>query len=105
MSEAQPVQRKPGITLGKRRISPEDLAEEARVIEDNFPKHRTLHLKPHDSAIQHPNRVEIVVTEEVLLATAHHVAQDTSKNPADFCSAIVISVRIRIGNTSLLTNL
>lgn len=85
MSEAQPVQRK-GITLGtKRRMSPEDFAaEKMRVIEDNFPKHRTLHLKPNEGVPRGSNRVEIVVTEEVLLATAHHVAQDTSKESGGF---------------------
>ena len=85
MSEPQPVQRK-GITLGtKRRMSPDDFAaEKMRVIEDNFPKHRTLHLKPNEGVPRGSNRVEIVVTEEVLLATAHHVAQDTSKESGGF---------------------
>ncbi len=85
MSEAEPIRRK-GITLGvQRRMSPEDLAtEDSRVIEDNFPKHRTLHLKPNDGAIQRGSRIDIVVTEEVLLATAHHVARDTSKESGGF---------------------
>ena len=85
MSEAEPIRRK-GITLGvQRRMSPEDLAtEDGRVIEDNFPKHRTLHLKPNDGAIQRGSRIDIVVTEEVLLATAHHVARDTSKESGGF---------------------
>ncbi len=85
MSDPQPVQRK-GITIGtKRRMSPDDFAaEKMRVIEDNFPKHRTLHLKPNDGAIPRGSRTEIVVTEEVLLATAHHVAQDTSKESGGF---------------------
>ena len=85
MSEAEPIRRK-GITLGvQRRMSPDDLAtEDGRVIEDNFPKHRTLHLKPNDGAIQRGSRIDIVVTEEVLLATAHHVARDTSKESGGF---------------------
>lgn len=85
MSDAQPIRRK-GITLGvPRRMSPEELAaEKTRIIEENFPQHRTLHLKPKDEIIIPIERVEIVVTEEVLLATAHHVAQDTSKESGGF---------------------
>jgi len=85
MSEAQPIRRK-GIKLGEsRRMSPEELAvEKTRIIEENFPQHRTIHLKPKDEMILPIERVEIVVTEEVLLATAHHVAQDTSKESGGF---------------------
>lgn len=85
MSDAQPIRRK-GITLGApRRMSADEMsAVESRIIEENFPKHRTLHLKPIDDAPQLGDYSEIVVTEEVLLATAHHVAQDLTKESGGF---------------------
>ena len=85
MSDAQPI-RKKGITLGNpRRMSPDEMAaEEARIIEENFPKHRTLHLKPNGGTAQTGERIDIVVTEEVLLATAHHVAQDMVRESGGF---------------------
>ncbi|CAN5236754.1 hypothetical protein BH10ACI1_BH10ACI1_04130 [soil metagenome] len=85
MSDAQPIRRK-GITLGvPRRLSPDELAaEEARIIEENFPKHRSLHLKPNGGMEEKGEHIEIVVTEEVLLATAHHVAQDMTKESGGF---------------------
>ena len=85
MSDAQPT-RRGGMTLGaRRRLSPDELsAEDARIIEENFPKQRTLHLRPNGGAIQKSDRNDIVVTEEVLLATAHHVAQDMTKESGGF---------------------
>ena len=85
MSDAQPIRRK-GIQLGAaRRMSAEEMsAVESRIIEENFPTQRTLHLMPNDDAPQLSDYSEIVVTEEVLLATAHHVAQDLTKESGGF---------------------
>lgn len=82
MSDAQPIVRK-GIKLGVKRDA-EDNADGIQVIKENFPKQRSLHLRPEGGEPQKGERVDIVVTEEVLLATAHHVAQDTSKESGGF---------------------
>ncbi len=82
MSDAQPIVRK-GIKLGVKRDA-DEFAESAQVIKENFPKQRSLHLQPKGGEPLTGERVDIVVTEEVLLATAHHVAQDTSKESGGF---------------------
>jgi proteasome lid subunit RPN8/RPN11 len=85
MSEQQPIRRQ-GITLGRRVSADEFYLDESKVIGENFPTNRSLHLIPED-VIPHPAgevRVDIVVTEDVLLATSQHVAQDTSRELGGF---------------------
>lgn len=85
MSNGQPIRRQ-GIKFGtSRRLSVEDqIREEFRVIEDNFPEQRVLHLKPDSNEPPTGARVEIVVTKEVLFETTNHVSQDTSKESGGF---------------------
>lgn len=85
MAELQPTYRK-GITFGTRRTGAEEPSngDEIKAISDNFPKHRTLLLTPNDEPSPQGKKVDIVVTEEVLLSTANHVAQDTSKESGGF---------------------
>jgi proteasome lid subunit RPN8/RPN11 len=85
MAELQPTYRK-GITFGARRSVGDDSSngDETNVIKDIFPEQRTLLLVPNDESVPKGKKVDIVVTEEVLLATANHVAQDTSKESGGF---------------------
>ena len=85
MSNTEPIRRK-GIKLGTRRSVDEVEFNESpnNIIRENFPTHRTLHLIPEEGITQTGERVEIVVTEEVFLATADHVARDTTKESGGF---------------------
>lgn len=85
MSNRLPANSKSGIVLGTRSASVEDEDKvTTEAIKENFPSHRTLHLIPNDDNIQTDDKVEIVVTEEVLFETTNHVGQDTSKESGGF---------------------